>query len=221
MRPSQDAGFVPACRPVVVPVVAGPATALECRARRSGNGVSVSVFARDACANVADSYSGRVELTGAAPGLPRVIDVHGGHAIVELEQVALERPLRLEARDRERRWTALAPPLVDEMPYFGELHFHTSFSGDGGGALDAAYTYARDVLQLDLIAVTDHTPVDHWEDTKRLDDAFDEPGRFAVVPAWEWSTRHGHANVYLRSSDVAAGPDRAAEADHPSRLAWP
>ena len=221
LRPAPDEECRPAGERVVIPVVAGPAAALECRARSSTDGITVSVFARDAHANVADSYSGHVELTGDGPGLPRTVEIRNGHAVVELDPPALGAPLRIEAQDARRGWTAVAPPLVEHMPYFGELHFHTSFSADGGGEVADAYAYARDVLQLDLVTVTDHTPVQHWDATKRLDDAFDEPGRFAVVPAWEWSTRNGHANVYLRSTDVDAGPNRAAEAAHPSHLEWP
>jgi hypothetical protein len=221
VRATPDGEYQAVGERIAIRVVAGPAVALECRARRSESRVTLSVFARDAYANVADSYSGRVELRGDAPGLPRTIDVQHGHAVVELDGPAPAGPLRIEAHDVERGWTAVSPPLLPWMPYFGELHFHTSFSGDGGGDLAAAYTYARDVLQLDLIGVTDHMPVEHWDATLRIDDAFDETDRFAVLPSWEWSTAHGHANVYLRSAGVDAGPRRFAEAAHPGDLEWP
>jgi hypothetical protein len=39
--------------------------------------------------------------------------------------------------------------------YFGNLHSHTSFS-DGSGTPDEAYKYARDVGDLDFLAVTEH-----------------------------------------------------------------
>lgn len=220
-RAAPNDEYQAAGNPIAIRVVAGPPAAIECRARRSESRVTVSVFARDAYANVADSYGGRVELRGDVPGLPRTIDVHGGHAVVELNAPAPDGAVRIEARDVDRGWAAVSPPLLPWMPYFGELHFHTSFSGDGGGDLAAAYTYARDVLQLDLIGVTDHMPLGHWEATLRVDDAFEQPGRFAVLPSWEWSTAHGHANVYLRSTDVPAGPERFAEAAHPGELEWP
>jgi hypothetical protein len=218
LRP-QAGEFRPVGERVTIPVVAGPPVALECRARAEGDGVEVSVFARDAFANVADSYAGRVALSGP---VARAVDVQKGHALVRLEgPLEPEAPVRIEARDAERGWTALSNPLCALRPYFGELHFHTVFSGDGGGELTDAYRYARDVLQLDLVTVTDHTPVEHWQVTKNVDDEFDDPGRFATVHSWEWSTRYGHANVYLRSPDVGAGPERAAEAEHPSHLDWP
>lgn len=215
--------FRPVGERVAIAVVAGPPVALECRARLAAGTIRVSVFARDAYANVADSYRGQVELTGAAPGLPRTVEVRDGHAVVRLEDAGRDAtaPLRIEARDRERGWLAVSNPLCARMPYFGELHFHTAFSADGGGELADAYGYARDVLQLDLVAVTDHTPLEHWQATKDVDDAFDEPGLFTTLHSWEWSTPHGHANVYLRTPEVAAGPVRGAEAEHPSHVSWP
>jgi hypothetical protein len=222
-RPSAAEEFRPLGEPVSIQVVAGPPVALECRARASAGAIRVSVFARDAHANVASSYRGSVELSGAAAGLPRTVEIRDGHAVVRLEDTDRDpaSPLRIEARDAERGWLAVSNPLCARMPYFGELHFHTVFSADGGGELAAAYAYARDVLQLDLVGVTDHTPVEHWRETKEIDDAFDEPGRFTTLHSWEWSTPRGHANVYLRTPDVAAGPTRAAEAEHPSHLSWP
>jgi hypothetical protein len=172
----------------------------------------VSVFARDDYANVATTYTGRVHVGG------ETVDVANGHRVV---RIADEKPMRLEAIDEERGWRALSPPLCARMPFFGDLHFHTDFSGDGGGELADSLSYVRDVLQLDVAAVTDHTPTAFWEETLRIDDAFDEPGRFVTLPSWEWSTPTGHANVYLRTTAVGAGPERAAEDSHPSRLAWP
>lgn len=216
---SPDGEFQPVAERLTIPVVAGPPVALECRARTEAGAIELSIFARDAFANVADSYSGQVELSGP---LSRTVDVRGGHALVRLDaRPQHDAPLRIEARDPARGWTALSNPLCARRPYFGELHFHTVFSGDGGGELADAYAYARDVLQLDLVTVTDHTPLEHWQATKDVDDDFDAAGRFATVHSWEWSTRYGHANVYLRSPDVEAGPERAADAEHPSHLDWP
>ncbi|HET7571444.1 MAG TPA: CehA/McbA family metallohydrolase [Gaiellaceae bacterium] len=222
-RSGPEETFRPVGGRETIAVVAGPPVGLECRARAVAGSLQVSVFARDAHLNVADSYEGRVELTGPAPGLPRAVELRDGRAVVELEDAgrADGAPLRLEARDPERGWSAVSNPVCARRPYFGELHFHTVFSGDGGGELPDAYAYARDVLQLDLCAVTDHSPVEHWQATKEIDDAFDDPGRFATLHSWEWSTRHGHANVYLRPPDPPAGPEREVEAEHPSHLEWP
>jgi hypothetical protein len=55
-----------------------------------------------------------------------------------------------------------------------------------------------------------------------LNAEFYVPGHFVTLPAWEWSTTRGHANIYLQSPDISAGPDdRWSAGVHPSQVAWP
>jgi hypothetical protein len=120
-----------------------------------------------------------------------------------------EAPSRVALRSRVvdaegRSATSNAWPLaLDGTPiYFGEVHWHTEFSGDGQRTLQAALTSARDELGLDFAGPADHLspdgtyahhlPIEQAEISRR----FDEPGRFCTLPGAELSARHGHANLY-------------------------
>ena len=87
---------------------------------------------------------------------------------------------------------------------WGDLQIHTGRS-DGTGTPEDVLRYARDVAGLDVAAVTDH---DHWgmhflDATPELwaesiaqADAFDEPGSFVAIPAFEWTNwLYGHRHV--------------------------
>lgn len=114
--------------------------------------------------------------------------------------------------------------------YFGDLHVHTSrihttaaFHEEfGRGGIRLAHLHARDVMQHDFIAVTNHARLLEdwmWEVTKEVADEFTQDGEFISFPAFEWTASHGcgthcaparpdypdwgHRNVYFRSTDVA------------------
>ena len=87
--------------------------------------------------------------------------------------------------------------------YFGDLHV---MSGRLGrmmlGDTQYAYRWARDVQGLDFSVVTNRGGEDDWEDDLRLDDEFNEAGRFATIPALERGWRRGHKNMYFRASEA-------------------
>jgi len=136
-------------------------------------------------------------------------------------------PHRIEVVDADYGLKVTAPPVITTPKgtgnhYFGAIHFHTEFSVDGDGRLEDAYAYARDWLNLDVIAGTDHAPLGYqWEDTLRINDRFNDPHRFVTIPAWESSTAFGHANIYLRSNDTDADPSHWNPARNPSEETWP
>ncbi|WP_294386631.1 CehA/McbA family metallohydrolase [uncultured Clostridium sp.] len=99
--------------------------------------------------------------------------------------------------------------------YFGQLHSHTNLS-DGQGSIDEAYTYARDVANVDFVAVTDHS---NWFDNDTLAnmgdgsvsedwqlglstaDKYNEDGEFTAIYGFEmtWSGStggYGHINTF-------------------------
>lgn len=87
---------------------------------------------------------------------------------------------------------------ADQRAAFGEMHWHTDYSGDGQGALDGALAYARDQLNLDFAAPGDHNPSGvRWRDTVRALDACNAPDRFATFFGWENGTARGHENYYF------------------------
>ncbi len=87
--------------------------------------------------------------------------------------------------------------------YFGDLHVMTGMERRTKmmlGDTEYAYRWARDVEGLDFSVVTNSGSEPHWQEDLRLDDEFNEPGRFVTIPALERGWRRGHKNVYFRGS---------------------
>ncbi len=81
---------------------------------------------------------------------------------------------------------------------FGEFHWHTEVSGDGGGKMENGYKVARDHLNMNYLAPGDHTPVGpRWEHLVKVTEQFNDPGEFATFFGWENSTKQGHDNYYF------------------------
>jgi hypothetical protein len=108
---------------------------------------------------------------------------------------------------------------------FGDLHQHTVHS-DGCGSAEDRFIAARDRRGLDFAAVTDHDRFCRralgpatWRTLCQVADDFDEPGRFAALPGYEFTgARHpgpGHKCVYFGSRV----PDRVPEKDVDAILA--
>jgi hypothetical protein len=105
-----------------------------------------------------------------------------------------------------RTYTVPAP--ADANPYWGNLHAHTGFSNDssppGDADPDVAWAYARDVAQIDFMAVTDH--LDHldateWSQTLAFA-AGEQRANFVALTGYEWNigknaagTTYNHINV--------------------------
>ncbi len=96
---------------------------------------------------------------------------------------------------------------VPYKTYFGYLHAHSELS-DGTGTPLQAYTYARDVADLDFCALTDHGEEidvwpweEEWQEVLDAAQATDQPGSFASLWGFEWSNPVlGHINV-INSAD--------------------
>ncbi|MGM0491845.1 MAG: CehA/McbA family metallohydrolase [Armatimonadota bacterium] len=103
------------------------------------------------------------------------------------------------------------PPSVgDWNVFFGDVHVHTgeehgSGRSCGTGTLEENYAYGRDVAGLDFIGIADHDwqfkDQDDWRGRMEQMDQWNEPGRYVVIPAYEWtSAKYGHRNVYYRDT---------------------
>ena len=108
-------------------------------------------------------------------------------------------PDGFEAESNPLRVDAAGPRIL-----WGDLHGHTAFT-DGTGLPDAYFEYARDIANLDVVALTDH---DHWgvqpldehpelvEEIAAQTRRFHEPGRFVTLHGYEWTNWiHGHRHV--------------------------
>lgn len=220
---------------LVLPNRPGPAARIETRVSASADNsgrVRLTVLAVDALLNPAEGYQGTVELEPIGPmrGLPPRSEVSragGGRCEVHGLTVTGDRPVRVRVVDRERGFEStsgaiLPAPLRGWRHFFGEFHFHSVLSDDGDRDPREAYTYARDYLNLDMVALSDHSPAGvKWEQTLQLNEQFNQPGRFVTLPAWEWSTNRGHVNLYLRTPTTAGGPDREVAGRLPYEVAWP
>jgi hypothetical protein len=211
--------------------VAGEPTALEVRPSPvvlQDAETDLSLFAVDDLYNPVRSYTGTLTLDadGTLDGLPETVtitDEGDGRATVGDVRLpdGTETPVRIAARDEHAGIEGSSPPIVrdegDDSYLFGGIHFHTADSHDGDRTLEQAYTYARDWLNLDFAAATDHRPgAAAFRKQIAVADDFDEAGRFATIPAWEWSAERGHVNVYLRTDTEAASPAVADAPDEPT-----
>ena len=91
--------------------------------------------------------------------------------------------------------------------YFGDIQQHSAHS-DGVGSAEEVYQRARWRYRDDFVALTDHesflgkrTGPGEWEYLQQVADAFDAPGEFATLIAYEWTGKMypgpGHKCVYL------------------------
>lgn len=104
---------------------------------------------------------------------------------------------------------------ADLRPAFGELHWHTDYSVDGQTPFDVAVRRGRDEMNLDFVAPGDHnTAGELWQETVRVLDEFEDPGRFATIYGWENSSGQGHENYYFLE------PDHPAVCHGPAGLTW-
>ncbi|KLO22802.1 phosphotransferase [Marinitoga sp. 1197] len=87
---------------------------------------------------------------------------------------------------------------------FGNPHSHTSFSdGEPGNVPSDAYEYARDIANIDFLAVTDHAYYfeakykgrDKFEVMKEMANK-ETTNKFTALAGFEWTSGSGHINVF-------------------------
>lgn len=201
--------FLPLSEPVRLHFVAGPPDHLEA-VLKAGGQLLVQGF---------DVYGNPVPAVGRTATVepydrrrptPHSVPI-GAPTWLDEDALGLGPGKRVAVVDDEgrRALSNVWPAAMDGTPvYFGELHWHTDFSGDGQRSLCAALTSARDGLGLDFAGPADHMlpdgtymqrlPIEQAEICRR----FDAPGRFCTLPGAELSGRYGHANLYAADWDT-------------------
>lgn len=174
--------------------------------------VPVSIFIKDKFGNPTTPPDGKVRLeaVGKLENLPATLDWRlARDGLLQIAGVRLkgDRVARIKVRDEATGSEMLSPvilpgPIHGYRHFFGDLHFHTEFSGDGDRPMPVAYAYGRDFLQLDVLASADHPSGPWWPQILAINEAFYRPGRFVTIPAWEVDGNNGHVNIYLRSPNV-------------------
>ena len=197
-------------------MVSGPSTGVV------GEPAQLHVAVVDTYANPVTSFQDDVSLrvVHGHVDLPATIQLADGRGYGTVSFTPRRAGLiRVEADTRDGLLQAVGNPMqvFDEAPadrlYWGDLHSHTRHSYDAVGVGDAAFEYARYVSGLDFYAVTDHLGARRdaegltrgfgpwaWEKYTAATDAYNDPGTFATLHAWEsgFGAPYGHHNVFFR-----------------------
>jgi len=90
------------------------------------------------------------------------------------------------------------PDNNEKIAAFGEFHWHTEMSGDGDGKIEDALLRARDYMNLNFVAPSDHNPGDeYWDKTVKALNEFNNEDDFVTFFGWENSSDQGHENYYF------------------------
>lgn len=193
--------------PLIVRTVSGPAEYI--RAYRKPDG-RLQIQAFDKSDNPADaagaSYTicGDLGVTLKVPARPEA----------DLTEVELPQNLRLsrvlevsDSGGRTCRSTPLAVGLDGRGIYFGDMHYHTSFS-DGDYPTEDAILWARTRVGLDFTGPGDHISEQGdfagltAADYAKYGRTREEPGRFCRMPALEIAGPTGHQLLLARDFDT-------------------
>lgn len=94
----------------------------------------------------------------------------------------------------------IAGPSQAFNVYYAVLHAHTSYS-DGIGTPAEAYAYARDVANIDVLGLTEHTHMlsaSEWSQLQTIADSYCQDGVFVALRAQEFGNLNdfGHLAIY-------------------------
>lgn len=87
---------------------------------------------------------------------------------------------------------------VDLLAVFGEFHWHTDISVDGQRSIGEALRSAKDYLNMDFTAPSDHNPKGRdWRDTVKALQDTNANDDFITLFGWESGGDRGHENYYF------------------------
>ncbi|QLH83935.1 DUF3604 domain-containing protein [Halosimplex pelagicum] len=192
--------------------------------------LSATVSVWDEYLRLLPDYDGTLTVDSTDPEAihPEAIDFElTDEAVTELAGVAFETPgvQYLTLTDESGRRFTSNPVQVfesepDERLYWGDIHLHSQFS-DGAGSMSKGFEFGRDVMDLDVVAYTDHDTMGffippklqrrrmhggYFEDMKTVTKHFHDPGEFVTLFGYEWTKQPnmgGHINVYFEGVDEA------------------
>jgi len=133
-------------------------------------------------------------------------------------------PVRVTAEEPEMR------------VFWGDVHLHSNRS-DGSGSMAEGFRFGRDVMDLDVVAYTDHDTMGffippslqrrrmhrrYFAEMKDTTTEFHDPGEFVTLFGYEWTKQPnvgGHVNVYFDDVESAELYDSmAVDADTYEKL---
>ena len=191
--------YLPLPTQFAVPVVAGPATkwvAVLPTLRRVGERFHLGLKAEDAYGNPTTQAKGQVRLepSMSIQGLPTSFAYEAEDRAMSFENLSADQEGTLFVRvivDDEHVCTA--GPLVIEnrefAHFWGDLHGQTGETV-GVNTIESYFDFARNKAFLDVSAHQGNdfqiTPA-FWSHLNDLTARTNEPGRFTVLPGYEWS----------------------------------
>ncbi len=144
-----------------------------------------------------------VAITAETPGLYRV---HGQATIDGKTFPVLSNPIEVV-------------PVGEQKVYFGDLHLHSILSYDADRPPEYVYWRQRYEERHDFAALSDHDMIgavpfaarstvsgrtpDEWAYAKALGDRLNQPGEFATILAYEWTSYYfGHRNIFFAAEET-------------------
>ena len=209
-------GYQPLPDQPTIAIVPGPPETWQAvlpTLRRAGEPFRLSIKVEDKWGNPSDKADSRLHLRASRPvaGLPETLDYEAGRFAMVLEGLSAEGEgeLEVEVLDEAGALLARSNPmrLVEQaelVSYWGDLHGQSEET-IGTNSARNYFAFARDLAFLD---VTGHQgndfqiTKDFWDTLGALATEFEEPGRFVVLPGYEWSGNTGlggDRNVYFSS----------------------
>ncbi|WP_262177301.1 DUF3604 domain-containing protein [Haloarcula laminariae] len=195
-----------------------------------GEPLSVTVQAWDQCERRFPAFDGSagVETTDTDATHPETVSFAASDdGVVTIDDVLFESPgtQYIVLTDRRTGAEFVSNPVRvaeshDRRVFWGDIHLHSTRS-DGAGDAERGYRFGRDVMDLDVVAYTDHDTMGFfippsWQRDRMhggyfqalcaVADRFDDPGSFVTLPAYEWTKQPnmgGHVNVYFEDSGDA------------------
>lgn len=205
-----------------------------------GEVVEYRVSALDPANNLAEAFSGRIDVEFDAPALsgPESIEIKPqdrGSTALQLTalQPAIEQVKFIDAAGKLLH--AISNTMVIREPgperyelFWGDLQIHGNLS-DGTGSPDDIHRYARDVARLDVCALTEHdywgyqplsADAAGWERVLDSVDRYHRDGEFVAFHAYEWTNwTFGHQHVlFARREDARIWAWNDPQSDHPEKL---
>ena len=198
---------------LAVPICPGPATSWHAvlpTLRRPDEPFHLGIKAEDKWGNPTAQVNGniRLEPTLNVDNLPEELEYHPDDRSISLENLKVkeEGTLWIKVHVNETE-VACAGPLViragEQASFWGDLHGQTGETV-GTNTIENYLDFARNKSFLD---VTSHQANDFqinkkfWKLLNELTAKYNEPGRFTVLPGYEWSGNTavgGDHNVFFR-----------------------
>jgi hypothetical protein len=196
----------------------------------TGESLSATVSLWDEYLRLLGEYSGTFTLASTDPvaRFPDRLSVSPDDDPVQrLRGVEFETPgiQYLTLTDGEGRRFVSNPVQVfgsepENRLFWGDIHLHSQYS-DGAGTMTRGFEFGRDVMDLDVVAYTDHDTMGffipprlqrrrmhrrYFDETREVTEAHNDPGEFVTLFGYEWTKQPnmgGHINVYFEEPDDA------------------